>query len=119
MDYKCRNPYELKSGLIVRCGGCASCRIIKSMNWVSRMKLEQIGATSWPFFLTLTYAERRTAIDECVANFQRFIKRWRKKADIRYFQVLEVGGKNGRLHHHAIVWSKELSRRSVVEQMGS
>lgn len=100
------NPQE------VSCGQCIGCKFAKSREWAIRSVHE---AQCWEdnSFITLTFddehlfqRERPWSID--VSDFQKFMKRLRKrypKKPIRYLHCGEYGSKNQRPHYHAIIFN--------------
>ncbi len=89
----------------VRCGRCRNCRIKRRLDWTGRIMLETWTSQEPAWFVTLTYKEEPHSHEACIAEVQRFIKRFRKSvSSVRYVVALEQGSKNHRSHHHAIMW---------------
>lgn len=115
----CPNPITVRKGqpteAVVPCGKCYYCLQNYRNMWITRLKAEYLNAVNGQF-VTLTYddehlpfAEYVTDLGEVVkkqfpdkAGFQRFIKRLRKKYDLRYFAVPEYGDQSQRVHWHAL-----------------
>lgn len=82
------------------------------MNWTVRLQMEQKYSKSG-YFITLTYNNEYLPKTEDglmnlrVDDFQRFIKRLRKKVDDKlvYYAVGEYGEKSYRPHYHAIMYN--------------
>lgn len=92
--------------LLLPCGSCTECISKRAIEWATRAKHElSIHAES--SFITLTYNnENLPSIHDIKPEFQKFIKRLRKKIKqpIRYMVSHEYGSKNFRPHHHAIIF---------------
>ena len=88
------------------CGKCFECISKRAVDWATRARHE-ISSHNENCFLTLTYDEENLPSFLIVkAEFQKFIKRLRKKTKtkLRYMVSHEYGGRTGRPHHHAIVF---------------
>lgn len=101
--------------MLVPCGKCMACRILKTSEWTSRIMHELIGKDG--SFITLTYNEESRPANGTVVkrHLQLFIKRLRKylgKQKIKYYGVGEYGEKSERPHYHVIVigWKPDLAR---------
>lgn len=98
------------------CGQCIGCRINKQKEWAIRC-VHEMRTNEENTFITLTYDDLRIedhnqAIELNKTDFQKFMKRLRKKygSKIRYFHCGEYGDKkteNYRPHHHAIIFGHE------------
>ena len=93
----------------VRCGQCVGCRLQRAQDWTLRLVHEsQMHEKSC--FVTLTYAPENLPPDGSlqVKDFQRFMKRLRKKhGKLRYFHCGEYGDENLRPHYHAILFGED------------
>lgn len=106
--------FQKKNAIQIACGKCKKCKISKMLKWKTRLYLEakeQIENNGNIYFLTLTYNEKNIKKIEKDINIevQKMIKRLRKNFKdnkIKYFNVTELGTKNGRKHHHILLFSK-------------
>lgn len=118
----CLKPIKVKSGYIVSCGRCMSCRVNRRTELVTRAFLEYLVHGS-AVFVTLTYSPEYLFEREKYPNgnlskdeFQKFLKRFRKNwqtaygysANLRYFGVGEYGDKSQRAHYHFIFFGLPL-----------
>lgn len=95
--------------LRVPCRKCKWCLIKRSREWAGRAITEQADAErTW--MVTLTYRDSVLLPDEdgVVIDPRKELTLWLQRLKrtfgrIRYFVVTERGGRNGRLHHHALV----------------
>lgn len=114
---KCRHPFfhsELK--ILLPCGQCLCCRIIRRRKWTARLILE------WTFnpvacFVTLTYDNEHLPSPPHVSrrDLQLFLKRLRKRISpkrIRYFACGEYGDKFKRPHYHLIIFGLDQNVRT-------
>lgn len=98
--YPLRLPYA-----VVPCGRCNICRRNTAMDWTTRLILESKGDYKAMYFLTLTY-KREPKQGLILSDLQRYLKRVRKKCNVRYFAVGEYGERFGRAHYHVIMFVK-------------
>lgn len=118
----CLRPLKLPHAT-VGCGKCDTCIINRRRVWIARLMLESREHPA-AFFITLTYKE------ECLPNganldksrLQLFFKLLRRRiepAKLRYFAVGEYGGRTGRPHYHAVlftdIWVDQHLLQSVWE----
>ena len=70
-----------------------------------------------PMFLTLTYSDEFLPDDECVhkEHLKKFLVDLKKIIPVRYIACGEYGGKTGRAHYHAIIWSSNYFNSSSLE----
>lgn len=97
--------------LVLPCGKCTECISKRAIEWALRARHE-ISLHPENCFITLTYNdETLPSIYLVKYEFQKFIKRLRKKLkkNIRYMVSHEYGSKTFRPHHHAIIfgWNPE------------
>lgn len=110
VSINCSNPiYVKKTGLIVPCGKCFSCRNKYRLSWQLRLQHEFISYQGNALFLTLTYNNENLPSDKMVnkRDCQLFIKRLRKHykdRKLKYFIAAEYGDKFKRPHYHAIIF---------------
>lgn len=90
------------------CGHCFECYKKRAIEWSTRVGHE-LASSEDNCFITLTYDDaKKDLYDYHYTDFQAFMKRLRQrvpKTRIRYFTSIEYGGKNGRLHFHAILFN--------------
>lgn len=104
------------------CGRCIGCRLERSRQWAVRLVHE--GALhAEKCFLTLTYDPAHLPPDGSldVAEFQRFMKRLRKRvapSKLRFFHCGEYGEQLGRPHYHCILYGFSFPDR-VLFRRGS
>lgn len=116
MTLECRNPFRPTkfNTPFARCRKCPECLMVRSMEWRTRIIAEAASTAVWPFFVTLTYADAPGSQDEAKECLRLFWQRLRRSLpvdnrDLRYFVCTEFGSKNGRIHHHAIIWSSHMA----------
>jgi len=91
--------------LAVPCRKCWPCQLQRRREWVARAMNEVMQAEK-TWLLTLTFKVKPEDPSECVAEWQRYMKRLRKQNPedaFRYVMVVETGDLRGRLHCHALV----------------
>lgn len=119
----------------IPCGQCIGCRLERSRQWAVRC-VHEASLYERNCFITLTFDD--SFLNEkgslVKADFQKFMKRLRKKFSsdkIRYFHCGEYGAKGMRPHHHAclfnfdfddkVFWSKRdnvcLYRSEILENL--
>lgn len=116
----CPNPITVRKGqsneAVVPCGKCYYCLQNYRNMWITRLKAEYLSCMNGQF-VTLTYDDEHLPIQELVnsntgeivtkqypdkVGFQKFLKRLRKKYELRYFAVPEYGDLSQRVHWHAL-----------------
>lgn len=116
------NPRQAQSGLSFQlpCGRCIGCRLERSRQWAVRLVHE--GALhDEKCFLTLTYDPAHLPVDGSldVAEFQRFLKRLRKRISptrVRFFHCGEYGEQLGRPHYHCILFGFSFPDRILFKR---
>nr|DAV55802.1 MAG TPA: Replication associated protein [Microviridae sp.] len=102
------------------CGQCIGCRLERSRQWAMRClhesKLHQDNC-----FITLTYSDSFLPANGSLvkADFQRFIKRFRKRiapCKIRFFHCGEYGGQFSRPHYHALIFGYDFPDKIIASQ---
>ena len=91
----------------VPCGQCIGCRLEKSRQWAIRCTNEA-SLYENNAFITLTFNDENLKPTLNKSDFQKFMKRLRKKfplIKIRYFHCGEYGDKFSRPHHHACLFN--------------
>lgn len=104
-----RLKFTNEGDLKIPCGKCVHCISKRAIEWATRAKHE-IASHKENCFITLTYNnESLPSIYIVKDEYQKFIKRLRKKTKIkiRYMVSHEYGSKNFRPHHHAIIFGYE------------
>lgn len=106
----------------VPCGQCIGCRLERSRQWAVRM-MHEASLHEQNSFVTLTYDDEHLPKDGSLqkADFQRFMKRLRKKrapVPVRYFHCGEYGDENGRPHYHAILFGVDFPDRGLDATSG-
>lgn len=92
---------DVVQSLLLACGRCVGCRLERSRQWAVRIMHEakQYEDSS---FVTLTYDEENCPKSLTYADFQKFMKRLRKRVGpTRFFVCGEYGDEKGRPHFHA------------------
>ena len=91
------------------CGQCVGCRLKRANEWALRITHEA-SLYKRNCFITLTYNDESIPRDGSLSkkDFPAFMKRLRARYSdirIRFYQAGEYGDKNGRPHHHAILFN--------------
>ncbi len=92
--------------LDLACGQCQGCRLERSRQWAVRCVHEALVHKK-NSFITLTYSPEHVPQDGslCLADWQKFAKRLRRKAGpFRFFHCGEYGEVNLRPHFHACIF---------------
>lgn len=90
----------------VACRYCWQCRSNRISDLAGRCIAEQ-RTSSATFAVTLTYrGDVPNAATLVFADVQKFMKKLRKKYDVRYIVAGEYGSKNGRAHWHIVLFFK-------------
>jgi len=102
------NPNEGYSDMRVElpCGQCIGCRLERSRQWAIRC-VHEAQMHKENCFITLTFNEENLTKSLVKTDFQKFMKRLRKRypdKKIRYFHCGEYGPLNMRPHHHACLF---------------
>lgn len=103
--------------LKVPCGQCIGCRIRRSREWAIRCAHEA-SLYEDNCSITLTYSDEHVPYDMSlnVGDFQRFMKRLRKRFSprrIRFFHSGEYGDKTSRPHYHALLFNCDFDDKYV------
>lgn len=115
----CPNPITVRKGqpneAVVPCGKCYYCLQNYRNMWITRLKAEYLSCINGQF-VTLTYDNEHLPYEEYVTDlgeivkkqypdkrgFQKFLKRLRKRYELRYFAVPEYGEQTQRVHWHML-----------------
>ena len=114
-------PFAYAKGFNLPCGQCIGCRLSYSRQWAIRCVHEaQMHEESC--FITLTFspeamAKRENPASLDVSEFQRFMKRLRKKhGKVRFFHCGEYGEKNKRPHYHALLFGLDFKDKELFSE---
>lgn len=123
---KRRLVFNMNDGLLdqpmsVPCGQCIGCRLERSRQWAVRC-YHEAALHEDNCFITLTYDDRNLPYDHSVdlGEFQRFMKRLRKKYEhrIRFFHCGEYGETTGRPHYHALLFGHDFTDKVLFQEKG-
>lgn len=95
----------------VPCGQCVGCRLERSRQWAVRC-VHEASMHAENCFLTLTYRDEELPPGRSLvkSDFQKFMKRFRKRVDVefgtklRFYYCGEYGEQFGRPHYHACIF---------------
>ncbi len=98
-------PLSMGLTMTVPCGQCTGCRLERSRQWAVRC-MHEASLHADNCFVTLTYCdEAMPKFGSLVkADFQKFVKRMRKRFSFRYFHCGEYGEETRRPHYHALLF---------------
>jgi hypothetical protein len=103
----CKTPIRIDENTLAACRNCWQCRLNRVNDLVGRCIAESKTATE-TLAVTLTYSnDAANGASPAVLvydDFQRFMKRLRKRYTVRYIVAGEYGSKRGRAHWHAILF---------------
>lgn len=108
---------ELVPGTIqVPCGHCIICQNARRDMWAARMQLENLDhVCGW--FCTLTYNEDNCPPFLCRADLTKWLKRVRKRYQVRYFACGEYGSQGQRPHFHVILWFDTVVQQHDIDDL--
>ncbi len=91
--------------MTVPCGQCTGCRLERSRQWAVRC-MHEVSLHEESCFLTLTYSDEAMPENGSLvkSDFQKFVKRMRKRFAFRYFHCGEYGEETKRPHYHALLF---------------
>lgn len=96
--------FTYEGELRLPCGTCTECIKKRAIDWALRAKHE-ISLHKENCFLTLTYDDAHLPSKFIQKlDFQKFLKKVRKKYKLRYMVSYEYGSKKQRPHVHAIIF---------------
>lgn len=113
------NETEEDTIIKVQCGKCASCLKKRTTEWTLRINQEiETSFESIPYFCTFTYDEPYTDGNLHNEDFQKYIKRLRKKTGkkIKYWASGEYGDIGGRPHFHAIIIGLNQDDKEAIDE---
>ncbi len=98
-------PHSLGLRMTVPCGQCTGCRLERSRQWAVRC-MHEASLHADNCFLTLTYSDDSMPEYGSLvkSDFQKFVKRMRKRFAFRYFHCGEYGEDTKRPHYHALLF---------------
>lgn len=102
------------------CKQCIGCRLERSRQWAMRC-LHEASLHERKCFVTLTYDKVPINGDLYYTDFQKFIRRLRKKTgeDIRYYMCGEYGEETQRPHFHAILFGIDFDDKILYKNLSS
>lgn len=106
------NPYTY---IEVPCTKCEGCQQAHARAWAFRCQLE-LQQHQHTVFTTLTYAPENEPITLAKRHIQLWIKRLRKKRELRYFISGEYGENTQRPHYHAILFGISTEQAEEIEK---
>ncbi len=91
--------------MTVPCGQCTGCRVERSRQWAVRC-MHEASLHVDNCFVTLTYSDDNLPEYGSLvkSDFQKFVKRMRKRYAFRYFHCGEYGEVTKRPHYHALLF---------------
>jgi hypothetical protein len=115
-------PFAFAKGFNLPCGQCIGCRLDYSRQWAIRC-VHEAQMHEDNCFITLTFNneflhKRKNPYSLDVSEFQRFMKRVRKKYGykIRFFHCGEYGDQNKRPHYHALMFGHDFQDKKLWQQ---
>lgn len=116
-----RNPgrpeFNPEGDLKIPCGKCDECISKRAIEWATRAKHE-ISLHKENCFITLTYDNDHRPDGIVKQDFQKFIKRLRKKYKpngLRYMVSYEYGSKTNLPHMHAILFGYNFKKQKLLK----
>lgn len=101
----------------IPCGQCIGCRLDRSSQWAIRCYHESTLYDS-NCFITLTFDDNNLGDGSLhKADFQKFLKRMRKRVGrFRYFHCGEYGDNFQRPHHHACIFGYDFPDKLLLRE---
>lgn len=99
------------------CGRCIGCRLERSRQWAIRC-VHEAKLHEENCFITLTFNRENECESLEKTDFQKFMKRLRKKYGdgIRFFHCGEYGEKFRRPHHHACLFNHDFDDKELWQK---
>ncbi len=96
--------------MTVPCGQCIGCRLERSRQWAVRC-MHEASLHDDNCYVTLTYDSEHLPLYGSLAieDFQKFVKRMRKRHVFRYFHCGEYGETDRRPHYHALLFGLDFA----------
>jgi hypothetical protein len=92
---------DVVESLLLPCGRCVGCRLDRSRQWAVRI-MHEARAYEDSSFVTLTYSDDNCPKSLTYVDFQKFMRRLRKRlGSTRFFVCGEYGDEKRRPHFHA------------------
>ncbi len=117
-----RPTFDPEGELCLPCGKCDECISRRAIEWATRAKHE-ISLHDENCFITLTYNNDSRPDKILKADFQKFLKRLRKKYNLenklRYMVSYEYGTKNQNFHLHAILFGFNFKNQTLYKYNNS
>jgi hypothetical protein len=114
-----RPTFDPEGELKIPCGKCDECISRRAIEWSMRAKHE-ISLHEENCFITLTYDDNSRPKEILKSDFQKFLKRLRKKYHlhnkIRYMVSYEYGTKNNNFHMHAILFGFDFKKQKLLNK---
>lgn len=109
---------SVKRELNLPCGQCVGCRLEKSRQWATRC-VHESKLHKKNCFVTLTYDEEHVGYSLNYVDFQKFVKRARKRlGTFRFFMCGEYGEKFYRPHFHACLFGIDFDDKVIHSRSG-
>jgi len=109
----------VKRQLELPCGQCIGCRLERSRQWAVRC-LHESQLHEHSCFVTLTYSDEHLRPSLHYPDFQKFMKRLRKKfGKVRFYMCGEYGEQFSRPHFHACLFGVYFDDRVVWKRLES
>ena len=113
--------HDIVSPLKLPCGQCVGCRLERSRQWAVRC-VHESKLHSESSFITLTYDDDHLPRNGSLnyADFQKFIKRLRKRLGrFRFYMCGEYGEDFDRAHFHACIFGTSFPDRTLWKKTPS
>ena len=101
-----------EANLSLPCGQCIGCRLERSRQWAVRI-MHEASLYDSNVFVTLTYNDEHLKPSLDYSDFQKFMKRLRKKQDVRFYMCGEYGSENMRPHFHACLFNCDFQDKTI------
>lgn len=113
-EVKIVDPYDRRyeANLRLPCGQCIGCRLERSRQWAVRI-MHEASLYESNSFVTLTYNDEHLKPSLDYSDFQKFMKRLRKKQNVRFYMCGEYGSENMRPHFHACLFNCDFLDKTV------
>lgn len=109
---------KVRRALTLPCGQCVGCRMERARQWTVRC-IHEAALHDASSFVTLTYDEAHCPTSLRHSDFQKFMKRVRKKfGPTRFFMCGEYGEHFGRPHFHACLFGVHFDDRYAWSHSG-
>lgn len=101
---------EITKTMWLACGQCSGCRLERSRQWAVRI-MHEAQMHKKNSFLTLTYDNKNLPEHNSLKHrdFVLFMKKLRKKHDVKFYMCGEYGEETGRPHYHACIFGEDFA----------